>query len=378
MSVQTAPMNRPKFSPLDALRRLIQPQNTVFLLLIALIITIAVLNPSFTQPDQFMRFLQRVAPLAIAAIGQYFVSVSGEFDLSMGSVVTAQVVLAGTLVGQDESRTVPVILLMVLFGALIGLVNGLITTLAKVPSFIVTLGMMLALLGAVKFFTGGAASGNPAENFRQIGRGGLRDVPILSYIPWSVLVLAGVLVIAIAISRSPFGRTLVVIGDNTMAARYAGARVWWVKTRAFVISSIAATVSGILLVGFAGVHPSVGQGFEFSAITAVVLGGVVLGGGRGWVVAAAAGAAVLEALFMVMNFASVPSTYRPAVQGVIIIAAVAYAAFIFGGRKRPAVHASPLPPHGIEEESRPAGSGSDSAAPPELIRAKQHTTEGGL
>ena len=78
--------------------------------------------------------------------------------------------------------------------------------------------------------------------------------------------------------------------------------MWWVKTRAFILSSLSATIAGIILVGYAGVHPSVGRGYEFIAITAVVLGGVVLGGGRGWVLSAAAGAFALELLFTLLNF----------------------------------------------------------------------------
>ena len=84
-------------------------------------------------------------------------------------------------------------------------------------------------------------------------------------------------------------------------------------------------VAGILLVGYAGVHPSVGAGYEFQAITAVVLGGVVLGGGRGWLLSAAAGAFALELLFSFLNFQEIESTWRPTVQGVIIILAVAAA-----------------------------------------------------
>jgi ribose transport system permease protein len=89
---------------------------------------------------------------------------------------------------------------------------------------------------------------------------------------------------------------------------------------------LAATVAGVLLVGYAGVHPSVGRGYEFTAITAVVLGGVVLGGGRGWVLSAAAGAFALETLFALLNFLGVQSTWRDTVQGAIIIVAVAAAA----------------------------------------------------
>ncbi|GAA1781913.1 ABC transporter permease subunit [Agromyces lapidis] len=315
-------------------RTLVSPRGAVFLLLIVLLIAIAVLNPSFAEPGQFIRFIQRVAPVAIVAIGQYFVIVGGEFDLSMGSVVTAQVVIAGNLIGQDEAKSLPVLLLMLAFGAFIGLVNGLIVTLLKVPSFIVTLGMMLALLGGTLYWTGGAATGNPADGFREIGRGGIRGIPVIDILPWSVVVLAAVLAAAIWFSKRPFGRTIIALGDNPTTARFSGTRNWWVKTSTFMISSLSATVAGVLLVGYAGVHPSVGRGYEFIAITAVVLGGVVLGGGRGWVVAAAAGAFALEALFTVLNFAGVPSTYRDAVQGAIIILAVAYSATTFRSRRR--------------------------------------------
>ncbi|MBN6192529.1 ABC transporter permease [Microbacterium sp. NPDC059771] len=318
---------------MKALRTLVSPRGAVFLLLVVLLVAVTILNPSFAEPGQFMRFLQRVAPIAIVAIGQYFVIIAGEFDLSQGSLITAQVIIAGNLVGQDDARTIPVLLLMVVFAVAVGLVNGLITTLLKVPSFIVTLGMMLALLGGVMWWTGGAATGNPADSFREIGRGGLRDVPLLDFIPWAVLLLIVWLALGIVLTKRPLGKTLIAIGDNARAVDYAGARRAWVTTRAFVISSLSATLSAVLLVGYAGVHPSVGRGYEFTAITAVVLGGVVLGGGRGWIVGAVAGAFTLEALFMLLNIAGVPSTLRDAVQGVIIIAAVAYSAVAFRARR---------------------------------------------
>jgi len=323
--------------------RLISPGGAVFLLLVVLIAGIIALNPGFAEPGQFMRFIQRVAPIAIVAIGQYFVIVSGEFDLSMGSVITAQVVIAGNLIGQDEGMSIPVLLLMIVVGSVIGLVNGLLTTLLRVPSFIVTLGTMLAVLGGVLFWTGGAATGNPADGFRQIGRGGFSNVPLLDYVPYSVIILAVLVAAAVWFSRRPFGRAIVSVGDNPVTARYAGIRVWWVKTAAFMISSLSATVAGVLLVGYAGVHPSVGRGYEFIAITAVVLGGVVLGGGRGWVVAAVAGAFALEALFTLLNFADVSSTMRDGIQGAIIIAAVAYSAVSFGSRPRRGPQTSPVP-----------------------------------
>lgn len=359
---------------MNALRTLVSPRGAVFLLLVILLVAVIVLNPGFAEPGQIMRYIQRVAPVAIVAIGQYFVIVAGEFDLSQGSLITAQVIIAGNLVGQDDARTVPVLLLMVVFGALVGLINGLLTTLLKVPSFIVTLGMMLALLGGVMWWTGGAATGNPADSFREIGRGGIRDVPFLDFIPWAVFILIAWLALAIWVTKRPLGKTLIAIGDNARAVDYAGARRASVTTGAFIISSLSASLSAVLLVGYAGVHPSVGRGYEFIAITAVVLGGVVLGGGRGWIVAAAAGAFALEALFMLLNIAGVPSTLRDAVQGVIIIAAVAYSAVAFPARRRG--HSSQTSPDQGKEPDAPAGDQARPSASPALASGGHTETRG--
>lgn len=337
----TTPLS-PRERAADFLRAMVSPRWAVVALLVVLLVAIVALNPSFAAPPQFIRFIQRVAPIAIVAIGQYFVIVCGEFDLSQGSLITAQVVMAGTLIGQDGSRGAPVLLVLLVAGVLIGLINGLATTLLKVPSFIVTLGTMLAIYGGVMWWTGGAATGNPANSFRQIGRGGFRDVPVFDIIPYAVLILIGLTVFAVWLSYRPFGRTLIAIGDNPEAARYAGAAVPRAKTLAFVISALSATVAGVLLVGYAGVHPSVGKGYEFTAITAVVLGGVALGGGRGTVLGALAGAFTLESLFTLLNFTSVPSTMRDSIQGFIIIAAVAYSGVVFGARRR-RDKAPPLP-----------------------------------
>lgn len=343
-------------------RGALTPGGAVFLLMAVLFVAVVWVNPGFGEPPQLVRFIGRTAPIAIAAMGQYYVIVSGEFDLSMGAVIATQVVIAGNYIGQDESRVLPALGLMLLIGAVVGLVNGLATTLLKVPSFIVTLGTMLALGGLVRYLTGGAATGNPVDSFREIGRGGIQDVPVLEVLPYPVIILAAVAAASVWLMRSPFGRTLVATGDNPEAAGLAGAHVWWVKTRAFVLSSLAATVSGILLVGYAGVHPSVGSGYEFQAITAVVLGGVVLGGGRGWVLSAAAGAFALELLFSFLNFQEVESTWRSSVQGLIIIVAVAVAARAWSLGRRP---------------SRPSGTSSptsrSSTPPPETAPAPSPT-----
>lgn len=302
----------------------------IFGVLAVLLVAIAITNPYFLEPEGFLAFVKRAAPLAILAAGQYFVIVSGEFDLSVGSLVTAEVVIAARLIDGDSGATWPVVLLLLAFGALIGLVNGAVTTLLRVPSFIVTLGMLLILSGAVFLWTGGSPRGALSEEFRQFGRGGLGPVP------WSVLVLVAVVSAVVALMRSDFGRTLTAAGDNPTAAGLSGVRVLRVKTLAFVLSGLSAAVCAVLLGGFAGVSAKVGEGLEFQAITAVVLGGVVLGGGRGSAVAAIAGAFTLQALFTLLNLHGISGALEYTVQGLILVIAVALGSVQFPRRAKSA------------------------------------------
>ncbi|MFE5791347.1 ABC transporter permease [Streptomyces sp. NPDC056503] len=302
----------------------------IFGVLAVLLVAIAIANPFFLEPEGFLAFVKRAAPLAILAAGQYFVIVSGEFDLSVGSLVTAEVVIAARLIDGDSGATWPVILLLLAFGALIGLVNGVVTTLLRVPSFIVTLGSLLILSGAVFLWTDGSPRGALSEEFRQFGRGSLGPVP------WSVLVLVAVVAAVIALMRSDFGRTLMAAGDNPTAAGLSGVRVLRVKTVAFILSGLSAAVCAVLLGGFAGVSAKVGEGLEFQAITAVVLGGVVLGGGRGSAVAAIAGAFTLQALFTLLNLYGISGALEYTVQGLILVIAVALGAVQFPRRAKSA------------------------------------------
>ena len=325
---------------------------TIFALLVVVLVAITVLNPGFAEPPSLMAFLRAAAPLIVLAIGQYFVIVSGEFDLSVGALVGAQVVIAARLIDGQESRTLPVMLLMLVFAVLVGLVNGLVTTLLRVPSFIATLGMLLVLNGAVRLWTGGAPTGALSESFRQWGREGI-DMPVLRQLPWALLIAIAVGVLAVLLMRAPFGRTLVSTGDNDTAAAYAGVTVWKVRTTAFIMSSVLATLAAVLIGGFAGVTAQVGEGLEFVAITAVVLGGVVLGGGKGTVVAAIAGALTYQAIDRLFTQLNLPSTAQPVLQGVIIIAAVAYAA-----RETSRTTASqPAPPAQTGSERTPVATG---------------------
>ncbi|WP_108658438.1 ABC transporter permease [Acuticoccus kandeliae] len=300
--------------------------NPVWFILVALITAIALENANFLTPIGYMNFLKRAAPLAILAAGQVYVIVSGGFDLSVGSLITLTVVGSSMLTNNDPAATYWVIPLMLGIGVAVGVVNGLVVSILKVPSLIATLGMMITLNGLAFLWSGGAPRGYLPDTFRVFGRTNILGVPLVSMIPVALIVMVVVgILLTLLMHRTAFGKLLHAVGDNPRAAFLAGIPVARVRVSAFVISSLTAVIAGILLGGFAGVSTDVGVGYELQAITAAVIGGAQLLGGRGSVPAAMAGALTLNAIFTLLNFLGLPKPVRDVVQGLILIIAVALA-----------------------------------------------------
>ena len=300
--------------------------SPIYYVLAALMVAIVLLNPNFLQPIFFMNFLKKAAPLVILACGQLFVVVSGGFDLSVGSLITFTVLAGALLTGGDPAATWWAIPVLYGIGLAVGLFNGLVVSFLRVPSIIVTLGMLITLKGAALLWSGGSARGYLPDNFRLFGRNMITDLPLIQVIPYALLVAVAVGAVAIwLLHRSNYGKAVLAVGDNPGAAAMAGTRVPLVRTLAFVFSALSAVTAGILLGGFSGVSTDVGDGFELQAISAVVLGGAQLLGGRGSMPAAMAGAVTLSALFTLLNLLGLPKPLRDAVQGLILIGAVAYA-----------------------------------------------------
>ena len=280
--------------------RWLRAVNPVYFIVLALLVWGGLRNPVFFQPNNFLTFLARATPLMILTAGQVFVLVSGGFDLSVGSVVTSTV----------------------------GLINGAVTTYLKVPSLIATLGMLLMVRGVGLFWSGGAPRGYLPDNFRMWGRGGIEGLFGLQDFPYAVIVLVVFGVgYWLLLHKLNYGRQLLALGDNPRAARLSGVNVDRVRISAFVLCSMTAVVGGVLLGGRGGVSIETGTGLEMQTIAAAVLGGTMLLGGRGSVPAAMAGALALELLFTLLNLLGLPKPLRDAVQGLIIIAAVAYTAY---------------------------------------------------
>lgn len=320
--VSAVPPSRARLGQFAGALAGVQPIYVVCALLLGLMFY---LDSSFAEPRNFLTFfLKPAVPLILLAIGQLFVIVAGGFDLSVGALVTFCAVLAAEVIDGNPSLTYPVIGLLFLIGLIVGLVNGTITTRLGVPSFITTLGTLLVLNGAALLITNGAASGELPDNFRQWGRSGFEDVPLVGQLPYACLVLipAG-LIGGYLLHRTRYGSQVFAVGGNARASGLSGVPVKRVRTLAFVVSALFATTGAVLLAGFTGVSPNIGEGLEFQSIAAVVFAGAVLGGGRGSVPAAIAGAVSLAALFTVLNLLGYPQPLRLTVQGLILIGAVA-------------------------------------------------------
>lgn len=294
----------------------------IYIILAAIVLAIVLSNPIYADYGPMMQLLRRASPLIVLAVGQLFVIVSGGFDLSVGSLITFIVLLSALVLNTHPEQVYACIALCLAIGIAAGSLNGLVVSLLKVPSIIATLGMLLAYRGAGLYLSGGSARGNLPDAFRAFGRETVYGFPIALI----VVIVFGVFA-AWILHGTNYGRELFAVGTNPRAARLSGVNVTMVRVVAFMFSAVSAVVAAILLGGFSGVSTAVGNGYELQAISAAVLGGAVLLGGRGSVPAVIAGAIALHALFTLLNIWGFPKPMRDAVQGIIIISAVAYSAW---------------------------------------------------
>lgn len=298
----------------------------VYPIFFIIFIVLGLLNPNKYQTmNGAMTFLRTAAPLAVIAIGEMLVLALGGFDLSVGAIVTFVVLVSSKLLANDPANAYPAIMIMLGLGLVIGLLNGLIVSYLKVPSFITTLGMMLLVRGGALYYVGGAPQGYLTDNWRAFGRNYIENVPLFGRVPYALIVLIAVALIAYFLfHRTHFGKQILTIGDNVRAAQLSGVRVKLVRVITFILCSVFAIIGGILLGGFGGVNVTIGEGMEMQAIAACVVGGVLLGGGKGNIWNAIFGAFTLQAIVNLLNLIGLPKPYTDAVQGLIIIGAVAY------------------------------------------------------
>jgi ribose transport system permease protein len=270
--------------------------------------------------------LTAMVVLGIAALGQHLVVLSGGIDLSVGSTATLSALLTALLINGYPIRTVPVIIGVLLVGAVIGVVQGLLVARLHLPPFIVTLATFYLIQG-VAFLISTTPTGRVTRTLASLG------LDRIGPVPYSFAVLVVVLaVVAFLLYRTAYGRRLFAVGGDQAAARANGVPVSRVLVIVYVLAGVLAALAGVLLAARATVgSPTAGQGLELSAITVVVLGGTSLLGGRGTLVGTMGGVVLLSLVSSSVTLLQLPATLTDLIRGVVILAAAAV--FVTKGRR---------------------------------------------
>ena len=284
------------------------------LLIVALILFIA--TPFFLTTSNLLAIVLAASITALLAIGQTFVIILAEIDLSVGAMLGFTGVI--TALAIPDLGLVGSLLVGVLAGAAAGLINGLLVTKVNMPSFIATLATMSILSGLTLYITQGNPRTVTSSGFKTIGQGNLVGVPNPIWI-----LLACTIVFGIALARTKFGRQVYATGDNFEAARLSGMPVDRIKIAAFMISGVLAAIAGFILTARLGTaQPTAGVGLELTAIAAVIIGGTSLTGGRGAVVGTVIGALLLGTIDNGLNLLNVSPFLQDVVKGAVILFAV--------------------------------------------------------
>jgi ribose transport system permease protein len=285
--------------------------------LVALCLLLWALTPHFLTVANALNVMEQTAINAIVAVGMTYVIIAGGIDLSVGSLVAfSGVALAAALKAGWPAAAAVMVALAV--GAGSGLVNGAVISFARLPPFIMTLGMMSVARGAALLFTDGRPISGFGPGFRSIATGRLLGVPAPI-----VLTLAIYLLAHFGLSRTRFGRYVYGIGGNEEATRLSGVAVRFHKTMVYVVSGMASAVAAVLLTARLNTaQPIAGMMYELDAIAATVIGGTSLSGGEGTLAGTLIGALTMGVLRNGLNLLGVSSFLQQLVIGVVIIVAV--------------------------------------------------------
>lgn len=292
-------------------------EGGVALLILILTGALGTAAPGFLAADNWRDILLGSAAPAIAAVGMTGLIVAGAIDISVGSQLAVCAVVAG--LSARAGWPLPLVAAAsVGAGALLGLLNGLLVARAGIPAIIVTLGMMGILRGLMTWITQGVWIRNLPPSFTALGEGAWLGVP------YPVWIAAGCAVAgALFLARTRPGRYAYAIGSNARAARLAGVPVADVLTTLFVLSGALVGLAALVQASrFTVIQSNMGKGFELQVITAVVVGGTDIFGGRGTVLGSVLGALLLGVVGTALTFLRVPAEWEPTVQGALILAAI--------------------------------------------------------
>lgn len=293
----------------------------------ALLALLAVVAPRFFRAEQLMATAVSNAPVLVAAIGMTMVILCRQIDISIGS----QFGLCGVVAGLLAQSGVPIPLVVagtLLFGASLGAANGWLVARVGLPSIVVTLATMVIGREGLRYARQGAFVRNLPDQFQWFGAGQAAG-------QWLILGSAAFVFVIFAwgLQNLSAGRSVYATGSDPEAARLAGIRPTWVVFGVFVLMGALTGLAALLsAVRFVDVDPNAGIGLELRVIAAVVVGGVTISGGRGNLIGGLIGVALLGTIAPALVFFGTEPQWEKAVQGLIILLAVASDAFDRGNR----------------------------------------------
>lgn len=279
----------------------------------------------------FQGLATSVLPLALAAVAQAIVVISGGIDLSIGSMMALTSVVSATLM-DDQSPEVAlgVVLGVLALGLLLGAVNGAVVVLTRVPDIVATLAMAFVWAGFA-LLVRGSPGGGAAQWLKDLVIGPIGN----EWIPKAAVVLVIVVaVIWIPVSRSRLGLSIYAVGSDRLAAFRSGVSVGRTKFAAYVLTGLFAALAGLSLTASTGIGTPVPGPYTLLSVAAVVLGGVSLAGGRGGVFGPIVGVVVLQLIRTDMTFLNLNTNLATVAQGFILIGVVMAGSLIEWRRRR--------------------------------------------
>lgn len=300
------------------IRSMIPPPLVALLLAGLLFVVGGILAPGFTNVNQGVNIVRLAAFLGVIAAGQTLVIISGGegIDLSAGALVTLGAILTYRITNGDDNMIVPALLIILIVGALIGMLNGVGIALLGMPPLVITLGIAGVVTGVIYFYTRGELIGRtPPAMGRLLSQALVGPIPGV-IILW-VLLGAGMWLL---LERTSFGKQLFAVGINRTAARLSGVRVNLIVIATYMASGALAAFGGFVLLGFTQtVFLNLGQPFLFPSIAAVVVGGTVLAGGKGSYWGTMAGALVLQVIDSLLLALGVQEAFQLIILGAILL-----------------------------------------------------------
>ncbi|MDN6194879.1 MAG: beta-methylgalactoside transporter [Atopostipes suicloacalis] len=304
--------------------------NGLYIVIIAIILYTGFTRDNFFTMRTAMNILSNTSVRFIIALGASGTLIVGGPDLSGGRVVGLSAIITGTLVQRpdfidkfypnlpDMPIIVPLII-VILVGAFVGMINGIVVAKFHVPSFLATLGMQIIIYGVNMLYGRNQPVGTFKQEFVRIGQGDFLGVPYLTII--AALVGIGMWVLY---NKTRHGKYMYAIGGNEEAAEVSGVNVAMSKIRIFILAGVLYSIAGYLLSAKTGsVGPSSGEGYELEAIASATIGGVSSAGGEGTVPGVLLGVFIFELLKVALAYLGVSPDVTNIIQGAIIIVAVA-------------------------------------------------------